>query len=389
MKKGFKILVAALAATMTMGFALVGGGCSLTDKVKKGVDQLFCKHEWDEGEVTKAATCGEMGVLTKTCVKCEKEKDESIKKIPHTALIQTESVNPTCTEVGYMTGTKCNDCGEWVVQAEEIPALGHSLATDKGYEATCTENGLTDGGTCTVCGLTVIEQEVIKALGHSMVVDKAVPATCESEGLTEGNHCERCKEVGIAQKVVAKLAHKYEDGVCLSCGGLDYDAFIAGGVTTKSVSGTLEKGKIYRIDLTHEEEQVGGEVLFSTHIRSTNGAIIFNWLEFLDGENKTVKAETVTVGGFFTVEGSDSMEYQFEFTGTVDVSDYFEVYFSEDGTYADVRLLKDIFEVEDIQIEDDSTGEAWEDYEEKFDYAFKFYPNHPAFEIYIVEVVAV
>ena len=345
MKRSKKWLAVIFASLSTMAFAVVGTGCSdVGDKVKTKVDQLFCKHDYDEGVVEKAATCGETGILLKTCEKCGKETETSIKKLEHATIVQVEAVEPTCTEKGSMTGTKCNDCGEWIVKPEEIPAKGHTLQTVKGYAATCTENGLSDGAICTVCDEEVVAQEVIRAHGHRMVVDAGVEATCTSTGLTEGNHCSRCNEIGIAQRVIEKKAHTPdEDGNCTTCGLIDYEAFISNGVTTKEVEGNIKAGKVYRIDLTKYagEEPLGlyyksedtHYIVGSFHVEINPGVVSGTAGNYTLKENPT----SILRYMYQPVPGSYDNVEDFEFE--INLLDYFE--FHLDGNYLDIVVLKD------------------------------------------------
>ena len=146
MKKAKKFIVAALAVVSTLSFVVLGASCKGKDVLKTKFDQLICNHKYDEGVVEKEATCGEKGILLKTCEKCGKETESDIKKLKHSLIVQVEAKAPTCTEGGYMTGTKCNVCNEWITKGEELPPEGHTLSKIEGYAATCNEAGLSDGG---------------------------------------------------------------------------------------------------------------------------------------------------------------------------------------------------------------------------------------------------
>lgn len=83
-------------------------------------------HTWDEGTVTKEATCSEEGETTYTCV-CGATKTEPIQKLEHTS-VDAAYKAPTCTEAGHEAGTKCEVCGEVLSGCDEIPAIGHNFA---------------------------------------------------------------------------------------------------------------------------------------------------------------------------------------------------------------------------------------------------------------------
>lgn len=76
-----------------------------------------CKHQFDEGKVTKEATCSEEGIKTFTCSLCGDEKEESIECIPHT-YEQTVVREATFDKVGELKFT-CVNCGD--SYTEEIP----------------------------------------------------------------------------------------------------------------------------------------------------------------------------------------------------------------------------------------------------------------------------
>ena len=170
-------------------------------------------HNWDEGTVTKKATCMDEGVMTYVC----KNDADHI----HTEEIAKDSKNhtgnnttgvgvkeATCTEEGYTGDTVC-ECGTIIEKGEAIQALGHTEVVDKAVEPTCSETGLIEGKHCSVCGEVLVAQKVVKALGHTEVIDKAVEPTCSETGLTEGKHCSVCGEVLVAQKEVAATGHNY------------------------------------------------------------------------------------------------------------------------------------------------------------------------------------
>ncbi len=126
-------------------------------------------HSYDEGVVTKEATCLEAGVMTYTCTVCGDTYTEEIAKTEHTeseAVIENE-VAATCTTDGaYDSVVYCAVCGE-VISSESItvPATGHNY--DDGVitkEATCTEDGIITYR-CGLCGDTYTE--TVEATGHT------------------------------------------------------------------------------------------------------------------------------------------------------------------------------------------------------------------------------
>ncbi|MCD8065587.1 MAG: S-layer homology domain-containing protein, partial [Oscillospiraceae bacterium] len=122
------------------------------------------EHIWNDGVVTKEATCTEAGVKTYTCTVCGETKTEEIPATGHT-VVTDAAVAATCTETGLTEGSHCSVCGEVIVAQETIAALGHTWNDGEvASDATATEDGEMIY-TCTVCGET--KTEAIPATGHT------------------------------------------------------------------------------------------------------------------------------------------------------------------------------------------------------------------------------
>lgn len=168
-------------------------------------------HSWDDGKVSKEATCIEEGEKTYTCSRCNKNKTENISKIPHSIVIDPEEP-ATCTKAGKTEGSHCSVCGEIVIPQKIIQPTGeHSWNSGSLVKAAlCTQNGEIQY-TCTKCGLK--RTETVKALGHKKVTDKSIEATCEKEGKTEGSHCSICGEVLVSQKTIPATGHSWSNWI--------------------------------------------------------------------------------------------------------------------------------------------------------------------------------
>ncbi len=144
------------------------------------------EHEWVETDRVEP-TCTEDGYIEYTCTKCSETKKETLKALGHEFIHEAEyeidRVEPTCTEDGYVT-YKCSRCDE--TETVVLKALGHNI-TDEVYERvepTCTEDGYVTYK-CSRCDKT--ETEVLKALGHNFVVEEGYA------GLTRNKLvCSRC-----------------------------------------------------------------------------------------------------------------------------------------------------------------------------------------------------
>lgn len=209
-------------------------------------------HTWNEGVVTKEATCTEPGEKTFTCNVCKETKTEPIPVIAHKYEWKHDETNhwqecsvchdiidkaehtyashkcedtATCTkaECGYVKpagqhswndgevttpatcttdGVKtytCKVCSE--TKTEPIKASGHSLTKVEAVAATCTEGGNNEYYTCSVCKKvfkadktteTTVVDETLAALGHKLTKTEAKAATCTEAGNSEYYTCGNC-----------------------------------------------------------------------------------------------------------------------------------------------------------------------------------------------------
>lgn len=104
-------------------------------------------HAWNDGEVTKEATCIATGTMHYICLHdASHTKDEEIDVNPANHQGETEvrgRIEATCEEEGYTGETYCADCGALIKEGTAVQALGHNWGewvTVK--EATEEETGL-------------------------------------------------------------------------------------------------------------------------------------------------------------------------------------------------------------------------------------------------------
>lgn len=103
-------------------------------------------HTWDNGVVTKPATCTEKGVKTYTCSGCGEARTEAIAETGHKYVATV--IKPTCTTSGK-TVYKCANCNS-SYDADYIEATGHD------YKYVANNDG-THKKVCNICSDTVIE----------------------------------------------------------------------------------------------------------------------------------------------------------------------------------------------------------------------------------------
>ncbi len=114
------------------------------------------EHVWDEGIVTKEASCTKEGVRTYTCAVCGQTKTEAIAATGHTEVIDPAE-EATCTKEGHTIFSHCSVCGIILTRPEVIPAKGHSWGEPVTTKEPTTEEEGISTYTCTVCGETKTE----------------------------------------------------------------------------------------------------------------------------------------------------------------------------------------------------------------------------------------
>ena len=180
-----------------------------------------CEHSWNDGEVTKEATCKEEGIMTYTCTKCNETKTETIEKTAHTQVMD-EAVAPTCESTGKTAGCHCSVCGKILKAQDTISALGHDfdeyISND---DATCVSDG-TATAKCSRCEMT----DTITVEGSATGVhdwgdyEVTTEPTCTRVGIKTRycNDCGKKDTLGIPV-----LEHDYveeiqEDATCTKTG---------------------------------------------------------------------------------------------------------------------------------------------------------------------------
>ena len=118
------------------------------------------EHTWNDGEVTKAATCGAAGEKTFTCTVCGATKTEEIPATGEHTPVEVPAKEATCTEAGHAAGKQCSVCGTIISGMGEIPALGHDWNEPTVVYAANGNKG-TKTYTCKHDGCTEIKTEDI------------------------------------------------------------------------------------------------------------------------------------------------------------------------------------------------------------------------------------
>ena len=169
--------------------------------ISSGTVTIECKHVYDQGKVTTAATCEGTGMMTYTCtLGCGDSYTEEIPETGHAYGEWSVTKEATCTEAGTESRVCAND--EDHIKTREIPATGHAYGEwSVTKEATCTEAG-TESRVCANDN-THVETRDIAATGHDFqwVIDKE--ATTEETGIKH-EECTVCHEKRNEGTVIPK-----------------------------------------------------------------------------------------------------------------------------------------------------------------------------------------
>ena len=156
-------------------------------------------HSWNDGEVTKAPTCTEKGIITYTCTACRATRTEEIDMVAHT--LETVAEQPaTCENAGHVQHQRCTVCGKlFSMEGNEkteadlrIEPIGHNWGDWTQTKApTCTGKG-EETRTCQREGCNHTESQDVAALGHDLIHHDGQAPTCTEAGWAEYDTCSRC-----------------------------------------------------------------------------------------------------------------------------------------------------------------------------------------------------
>ena len=250
-------------------------------------------HAWDNGTVTKEATCSEPGEKTFACERCGAQKTEKIPVTSHRFTTYTYNDDATCKADGTETAECDYGCGEKDTRTAENTRTEHKF-TKYTYndDATCTEDGTetaecdygcgekdtrtaentrtdhkftkytyNNDATCTADGTETAEcdygcgEKDTRTAENTKTEHKFTKytfnndATCAADG-TETAECDYgCGEKDTRPKENTRTAHQFIAGVCRNCGEIDPDYV---GITVVATASTENLGTNgwYRGDIT-------------------------------------------------------------------------------------------------------------------------------------------
>ena len=150
------------------------------EAVKENIVPAACETDGSHEEVVKCSVCGTE--ISRTTV--------TDKAIGHKYGEWTVVTPATCTAEGLEQRVCANDASH--VETRAIPVAKHTEKAVPGKEATCTEPGMTDAKVCEKCGKTLVEATEIPVLGHDWGDWKVTVAPTYTSTGTAMRECSRC-----------------------------------------------------------------------------------------------------------------------------------------------------------------------------------------------------
>lgn len=164
--------------------------------VKATCEVTVIDHKYENGDITREATCKETGLMTYICMNagCEETKEDTIPLAEHIPGEWEVTKAATCTETGEKV-QKCTKCGE-EVEIETTDIIDHSYGTwSTKTAATCTEAEV-QTRTCAECGETET-QTVGSVNGHTPGEWETTKA---ATGSKKGKKVQKCTECDTVLK---------------------------------------------------------------------------------------------------------------------------------------------------------------------------------------------
>jgi hypothetical protein len=287
--------LSAEAPTCTEKGKTEGKKCSVCGEILQAQSEVKALgHSWDDGKITRSATCIEEGEKTFTCNRdgCGETRIETIKKEDHIP-VDIPEIPATCTSNGQKGGKKCSVCNTILINPTVVAAYGHKEVIDPESPPTYDKTGLTEGSHCSVCGVVIKKQEIIPRLVPKIItqpVDKkavygntaAFTVKTEGEGLkyqwqysTDGKTWKNSGALGNKTVTLSITAAK-------SNNNLKYRCAVTGGETTVySNAAILTSLPAISVQPTNKTAVCDDKVTFSLTSRASKAT--FQWQYSTDG----------------------------------------------------------------------------------------------------------
>ena len=143
----------------TAGYWCIRTGCSYDESVSiPKLAHSYTGGDCADGIASSCSSCGATG------------------SIPAHVPVPFSAVAPTCTNIGYDSGTQCFNCGLNLSGGTVRPKIEHSYGSYTTTQAaTCSSSG-TKSRTCSSCG--DVDTATIPATGNHMYIGDGCTKTC-------------------------------------------------------------------------------------------------------------------------------------------------------------------------------------------------------------------
>ena len=209
---------------------------------------VIVDHEHIYNEfITQAPTCTTEGIKYLWCTGCDREKTETIPKLPHTEVID-EEVPATCLSTGLTQGSHCSVCNEIITPQEVVEKTSHSYDGGKiTKKATCKAAGVKTY-TCTICGET--KTETIPKTAHAYKT-----TTTKATTKKNGSVVTKCTACGSVSKSTVIY---YPKTISLSTTSYTYNGKVKKpSVTVKDAKGKKISSGNYTVSYSSGRKNVG------------------------------------------------------------------------------------------------------------------------------------
>ena len=220
---------------------------------KEEIAEPKLEHKWDEGVVTKEATCTEDGSVLYTCTTCSAAvgavatKTETVKALGHDEIAVV--IPATCKTEGY-TYTGCSRCDYDKGDRYDITPVdpdAHVLVTEVVIrEATCTTEG-ESLSYCKLCDKKDIRTYPPKNDNHEWNV--TTEPTCITKGERECTRCHKKEEIAASGHTAGAEATCTDAQICTVCHAVIVPALGHDWKTVKEIKAPTctEEGKAEQI----------------------------------------------------------------------------------------------------------------------------------------------
>ncbi len=253
-------------AVKTLPHVFLNGVCVSCDREESSLTGT-CEHTF--GTDILPATCGQTGLITKTCSKCNSITTQVLPKTEHD--YQTTTTDATCSKEGSINSV-CINCGN--SKKQTLPKLSHTFIN--GICSIC--NGADDGTS-----------------SHEYVSVVLIENSCEQGGVIV-NTCSKCGNVMIATQT--KPEHSYSNGICVVCGKDDPSSSIEhdSNITISDIRQEIYKYNDKVVSDTDALKVLSQTQIYSVYVRQNKFVFSFDYQGLSLATGITINRSSILLG---------------------------------------------------------------------------------------------